>query len=117
VAYSTPAFVLKKRRLKSVRRDSPARVEISDGVTWRNVGDDVVILNLDSGIYFGLDGSGGQIWRELAEHGAVEKAFESLKREFDIDPGELRRDLDDLLNRLLDKGLMRPVVQPAGKSR
>lgn len=50
------------------------RVEISDGVTWRDLGGDVVILNVETGVYFGLDGSGGQIWRELVEHGSIEKS-------------------------------------------
>ena len=93
------------------------RVEISDGVTWRELGGDVVILNVETGIYFGLDGSGGVIWRELVEHGSVEKTFESLKRQFDAEPGELRRDLDDLLARLVDKGLVQLIADPKGRSR
>ena len=55
------------------------RVEISDGVIWRDLRGDVVILNVGTGVYFGLDGSGGQIWRELVVHGSVEKSFESLE--------------------------------------
>jgi len=93
------------------------RVEISDGVTWRELGGDVVILNVETGVYFGLDGSGGVIWRELVEHGSVEKTLESLKRQFDVEPGELRRDLDDLLARLVDKGLVQLIADPKGRSR
>ena len=93
------------------------RVEISDGVTWRELGGDVVILNVESGVYFGLDGSGGLIWRELAEHGSIEKTFESLTRQFDAGPDELRRDLDDLVGRLVEKGLVQLVDSPKGRSR
>jgi hypothetical protein len=32
------------------------RIEISDGVIWRDLGGDVVILNVETGVYFGLDG-------------------------------------------------------------
>jgi coenzyme PQQ synthesis protein D (PqqD) len=93
------------------------RVEISDGVIWRDLEGNVVILNVDSGVYFGLDGSGGQIWRELVDHGSVEKAFESLKQQFDIGPDELRHDLDDLVDQLVGKGLVQLVAEPKGASR
>jgi len=102
---------------RSIQKESLMRVEISDGVTWRELGGDVVILNVETGVYFGLDGSGGVIWRELVEHGSVEKTLESLKRQFDVEPGELRRDLDDLLARLVDKGLVQLIADPKGRSR
>jgi hypothetical protein len=108
---------LKKQRPKSTAKQGSMRVEITDGVTWRDVDGDVVILNVETGVYFGLDGAGGLIWRELVEHGSLEKTFDALKRNFDADPDELRHDLDDLVTRLADKGLVQPIAQPKGKSR
>ena len=93
------------------------RVEISDAVIWRDLGGDVVILNVESGVYFGLDGSGGQIWRELVDHGSVEKAFEALKQQFDIGSDELRHDLDELVDQLVGKGLVQLIAEPKGNSR
>ncbi len=87
------------------------RVEISDGVVWQDVGGDVVILNLETGLYFGLDGSGGQIWRELVEHGSMEKTLESLQRDFDVEPDELRHDLDKLLDQLVEKRLVQLIAE------
>jgi hypothetical protein len=93
------------------------RVEISDGVTWRDLGGDVVILNVDTGVYFGLDGSGAQIWRELAKHGSVEKTIESLQQQFDAESDELRRDVDDLVNQFVQKRLVRLIGKPKGGLR
>jgi hypothetical protein len=93
------------------------RVEINDGVIWRDVGGDVVILNVEAGVYFGIDGSGSQMWRELAEHGSVEKTFESLQQQFDVAPDELKRDLDDLLDKLVQKGLVQVIAEAKGKPR
>jgi hypothetical protein len=93
------------------------RVEISDGVTWRDVGGDVVILNVETGAYFGLDGAGAQIWREFVEHGSVEKTLAALKRDFDAEPDVIRRDLDALVKKLLDKRLVQPIAERKGKSR
>ncbi|MGD0291541.1 MAG: PqqD family protein [Candidatus Binataceae bacterium] len=93
------------------------RVKISDAVIWRDLDSEVVILNVESGVYFGLDGSGGQLWRELVEHGSVEKAFASLKEQFDIGPDELRHDLDDLVDQLVGKGLVQVTAEPKGDSQ
>jgi hypothetical protein len=93
------------------------RVEISDGVIWRDLGGDVVILNVETGVYFGLDGSGGQIWRELAEHGSIEKTFKSLKQQFDAKPDELRRDLDELVEQFVQKRLVHVIAEPKRASR
>jgi hypothetical protein len=93
------------------------RVEISDGVIWRDLGGDVVILNVETGIYFGLDGSCGQIWRELVEHGSIEKTFASLKQQFDAEPDELRRDLDALVDQLVEKRLVHLIAERKGRLR
>ena len=93
------------------------RIEISDGVIWRDLGGDVVILNVETGVYFGLDGSGGQIWRELVEQGSIEKTFQSLKQQFDVEPDELRRDLDALVDQFVQKRLVQLIAKPKGHLR
>jgi hypothetical protein len=93
------------------------RVKINDGVIWRELGEDVVILSVETGVYFGLDGPGGRIWRELVEHGSLKKTFASLKQQFDVEPDELRHDLDDLVNQLVEKGLVQLIAEPKGDLR
>jgi Coenzyme PQQ synthesis protein D (PqqD) len=91
------------------------RVELGDDVTWCDIQDDVVILNVDTGVYFGLEGAGGQMWRELVEHRSLEKAFEALKKQFDVKPDELKRDLEDMVRQLAEKGLVSLVAEPNGR--
>jgi coenzyme PQQ synthesis protein D (PqqD) len=88
-----------------------SRVQINDGVIWREVDGDVVVLSVEKGVYFGIDGAGGQMWRELVELGSIEKTFESLRHQFDVEPDELRRDLDDLVNQLVQKGLVHLIAE------
>jgi hypothetical protein len=108
---------LEEQRSAAIRKESLMRVEISDGVIWRDLGGDVVILNVETGVYFGLDGSGGQIWRELVKHGTIEKTFQSLKQQFDIEPDELRRDLDALVDQFVQKRLVQLIAKPKGHLR
>jgi len=42
---------------------------ILGGVVWTALGDDLVILKLDPGIYLGLDRVGARIWRLIAHAG------------------------------------------------
>ena len=39
---------------------------ILDGVVWTALGDEQVILKLDSGLYFGVDQVGARIWRLIS---------------------------------------------------
>jgi hypothetical protein len=91
------------------------RVELGDDVTWCDLQNDVVILNVDTGVYFGLEGAGGQMWRELVEHRSLEKAFEALKKQFDVKPDELKRDLEALVRQLAEKGLVSLASEPNGR--
>jgi len=88
------------------------RIEICDDVIWRDLSDEVVILNLATGVYFGLDGAGEQMWHQLVEQPSLEKALESLNKQFDVEPDQLRRDVEDLLNQLAEKGLVRLKPEP-----
>ena len=93
------------------------RVELCDDVIWRDLSDEVVILNLATGVYFGLDGAGEQMWHQLIEQPSLEKALDSLKKQFDVEPDQLKRDLEDLLQQLADKGLVRLNKESNPRSR
>ncbi|MGH7935040.1 MAG: PqqD family protein [Candidatus Binataceae bacterium] len=82
------------------------KIRIAEDVVWREVAGEVVILNIVTGIYFGLEGAGSEMWRKLAENGSVDKALEVLEREFDASPADLRRDLEALVQQLTDKNLL-----------
>jgi hypothetical protein len=98
-------------RCRAVHREERfMHVELGDDVTWCDIQNDVVILNLGTGVYFGLEGAGGQMWRELVEHRSLEKAFEALKKRFDVKPDDLRRDLEDMVRQLAEKGLVSLVA-------
>jgi len=81
-------------------------IRIPDDVVFRILGDEAVILNLSTGIYFGLDTVGTRMWQLISEHGSTEKAREALLAEYEVEEGQLRQDLDLLIQQLIDKGLL-----------
>ena len=67
----------------------------------------MVLLDLDTGIYFGLDPVGTRMWNLLAEHRATEKVVEAMLGEYEVEEARLRGDLEDLVRKLAEKGLVK----------
>ena len=84
-----------------------ARVSIPQDVLHQELDGKSVILNVESGRYFGLDDVGNRMWRALAETESIEHACKVLLAEFDVDEQKLRSDLGRLIVELLDHGLLK----------
>jgi hypothetical protein len=81
-------------------------VSIAPGVLHQVVGGEVVLLDLEREYYYGLDDVGSRIWQLLIEHGDPDAVAAEMLLEFDTDEPTLRRDIDELVDRLADVGLV-----------
>jgi hypothetical protein len=86
-------------------------ITIAPDIVFREVDGEAVILNLDSGLYFGLDQVGTRIWQLIQQHGSLQKVFETMCEEFDVGSDTLERDLLGLMDELCAKGLVRASPQ------
>jgi len=68
--------------------------------------DEVVILHLASGVYYGLEGVGARIWSLIREPVTVEAVVANLVAEYDVEREECLRDVQELLQRLSAEGLV-----------
>ncbi|MGH7268481.1 MAG: PqqD family protein [Candidatus Rokuibacteriota bacterium] len=76
----------------------------------QNVGpEEVVLLNLRTSLYHGLDKVGSRVWRLLGQHGSVEQAMRTLLQEYDVAEEVLRRDLGVFVQELCMAGLLEVV--------
>ncbi|MBX3335643.1 MAG: PqqD family protein [Nitrospira sp.] len=82
------------------------RLRVAENVVSRDLADESVLLNLDTGTYFGLDAVGTRLWHLLAEYGSPESAIETLLTEYDVDAPRLQQDVDTLIDQLIDKKLL-----------
>ena len=82
------------------------RVKIPDDVLISKLQEESVILNLDSERYYGLDDVGTRFLSALTTSESIEAAYETLAREYDVDPQMLRQDLLELVQNLVDQGLI-----------
>ncbi len=81
-----------------------SRVTVPADVMVSKVGEESVILDLNSERYFGLDPVGTSMWEALQANGTVEAAYATLLEEFDVGAEQLRSDLYDLLEKLREHG-------------
>ena len=81
----------------------------SKDVVFREIDREVVILDLESGSYFGLNAVGSRAWSLLTEGSALSAVHAALAGEYDVDAGQLEKDLVAWADRLVEKGLLRAV--------
>lgn len=82
-------------------------VLISEAVVARELDGETVLLNLDSGIYFGLNEVGTRVWQLLGEGRPPAALIDILLAEYDVTRDVLQRDVQALLDRLAERGLVR----------
>ena len=81
-------------------------LRLSPDVLYRDLEGQAVILDLSSGLYFGLNDVGTRIWTLMAEGRDISAIVQALAREFDADESTIERDVRDLVDVLRSRNLM-----------
>ncbi len=84
-------------------------VRIKDDVVFNDLQGEVVLLNLKTGIYFGLDPVGTRAWQLIQDHGRLEPVKDAMLGEYEGYAEDLWKDLQDLVIRLADHGLVEVI--------
>lgn len=84
--------------------------KIHQKVVHQRLGDEIVLLNLETGYYFGLNPTGARLWELISEGRSLEDAGLTLMAEYDVDEQVLSDDLENLVGELLDRGLIDRVA-------
>lgn len=74
---------------------------------------EAAILNLQSGVYYGLNAVGGRVWHLLQEPRTVQDIRDTLLREYEVERDRCERDLLALLQDLAAAGLIEVGDEPA----
>jgi hypothetical protein len=78
-------------------------------VVHETLDDEVIAIQIESGLYYSMTGSGADIWELVHREHTVDEAVDALERRFDSDPDTLRSAVADLVARLRDESLLEPV--------
>ena len=80
---------------------SPRSVVVAaEGQISADLADELVILDLGAGVYYGLDVVGTRIWSLIQEPRSVDAVQAVLLQEYAVDPGRCERELVAFLQEL-----------------
>jgi hypothetical protein len=83
-----------------------SRLRIPEGILSHNLQGEEVILNLTTGVYFGLDPVGTRVWHLIQEQQSLPKVLDRLLEEYDVTEVPCAEDLLSLVVQMRKKGLV-----------
>lgn len=89
-----------RRRMTTNGLTLTSRVRINEDVAFRDLDGEMVLLNLRTGVYFGLDPIGTRIWQLLRAGQSLQTIVASLVAEYDVTAARSEADLLDFVARL-----------------
>jgi hypothetical protein len=78
----------------------------AEGQVSSNLGEEVAILDLKAGTYYGLDAVGTRVWELIQEPRRVSEVRDTIMEEYEVEPDSCERDVITLLQKLADEGLV-----------
>jgi len=79
-------------------------------IVQSQIGEEVVMLDMESGFYFGLNSVASVIWGLLADEIEFESLVDQLMTKFDVERALCEADTKELLDQLLEKNIIRKVA-------
>lgn len=81
-------------------------ITVNKDYVYCNVEDEMVLLGMEDGIYYGLNPVGAFIWEQIKEPKTIDEVRDAILDEYDVEKDECERDLFELLQELTEKGLV-----------
>lgn len=82
------------------------KVIFADTVFAQEVDGEMVLLDMNSENYFGLDEIGTAIWQAMQEKKILKEVFEVLLEQYEVESEVLEKDLLDFVEKLVESGLV-----------
>lgn len=79
---------------------------LTDDLTWREVGDELLILKLSTGTYLTLNVVGKELWSKLEEGATGAQLAESLVEHYGISSEQAAEDVAAFIEDLTSSGLL-----------
>jgi hypothetical protein len=81
---------------------------VHPSVICRELSGETVLLNLESGVYYGLDAVGTRVWQLLTQGQTIAAVCETMLEEYEVAPDVLRDDVVRLVAELRERGIVMP---------
>lgn len=84
-------------------------LRIPANVSFSVVGEDAFLLNTYTNKYYTLEEVGARLWELLNEGKSLKEAHQIILSEYEVEPAQLERDILELINHLMENGLVEIV--------
>jgi ornithine carbamoyltransferase len=81
------------------------KIRFPETLFAQEVDGEMVLLDMRSENYYGLDAVATDIWRLLQEERNLEETVEALLEIYEVEESQLRRDLETFVSGLVEQGL------------
>jgi hypothetical protein len=71
-----------------------------DRIVWKNIGDETIVADIESGAYYTLEGPAREIWEAVAAGGGLKEAVDRVVAEYAVERGEAEKDAKDFIREL-----------------
>jgi hypothetical protein len=78
----------------------------SPDVSWRRVGETLILLDFRTSMYFTLEETAVWIWERIAKGGDVDELAREMSGEFSVEESVARRDIDAFIDSLEAESLI-----------
>jgi len=83
------------------------KVTFAETVFAQEVDGEMVLLDMESENYFGLDEVGTSIWQAMQEKETLKEVLEVLLEQYEVEAEMLENDLSDFVGKLVESGLVK----------
>ena len=78
----------------------------AEPIMHTNLGDKAVMMDLERGSYYGLNGVGARIWALLEQPASLGQICDRLVEEYEVEPDECRQAVTAFADDLLARGIV-----------
>lgn len=87
------------------------KFRVATGVAFHHVGEELVLLDLNRGVYFGLDPVGARIWQSLIDGASERDIVVMVESEYEVGLETATEDVRHLLDELRAAGLVEELKE------
>ena len=92
--------------MRAITLSDTSRIVVSSDQLSCDLAGEAAILNLKSGVYYGLDPVGARIWTLVQAPVTFAQIRDALLAHYDVEEVRLDADIRDLLGKLAEQGLI-----------
>lgn len=96
--------------MRTFRQRGP--IKVTSNTLYRDLVGEGVLLQLDVGEYFSVEGVAHRAWQLLTSTPDLERVFDTLAAEYDVSPDELAIDLERFVDDLAGNRLIEFIGPP-----